>query len=81
MKYKIIILFVLCSFFINAQMPGGGNPKDMMKFMKDIKGRVYGKLIDSKTKKPIEYASVIVLWFNKDSLLGGTLTKKMASLA
>lgn len=76
MKYKIIILFVLCSFFINAQMPGGGNPKDMMKFMKDIKGRVYGKLIDSKTKKPIEYASVIVLWFNKDSLLGGTLTKK-----
>ena len=57
-------------------MPGGGNPKDMMKFMKDIKGRVYGKLIDSKTKKPIEYASVIVLWFNKDSLLGGTLTKK-----
>jgi len=76
MKYRIIILFVLCSFFINAQMPGGGNPKDMMKFMKDIKGRVYGKLIDSKTKKPIEYASVIVLWFNKDSLLGGTLTKK-----
>ena len=57
-------------------MPGGGNPKDMMKFMKDIKGRVYGKLIDSKTKKPIEYASVIVLWFNKDSLLGGALTKK-----
>lgn len=57
-------------------MPGGGNPKDMMKFMKDIKGRVYGKLIDSKTKKPIEYVSVIVLWFNKDSLLGGTLTKK-----
>ena len=57
-------------------MPGGGNPKDMMKFMKDIRGRVYGKLIDSKTKKPIEYASVIVLWFNKDSLLGGALTKK-----
>ncbi len=57
-------------------MPGGGNPKDMMKFMKDIKGRVYGKLIDSKTKKPIEYASVIVLWFNKDSLLGVALTKK-----
>ena len=76
MKYRIIMLFVLCSLFINAQMPGGGNPKDMMKFMKDIKGRVYGKLIDSKTKKPIEYASVIVLWFNKDSLLGGTLTKK-----
>lgn len=57
-------------------MPGGGNQKDMMKLMKDIKGRVYGKLIDSKTKKSIEYASVVVLWFNKDSLLGGTLTKK-----
>jgi predicted secreted protein len=46
----------------------------MAKVMKDIKGRAYGKLIDAKTKKPIEFASVVVLWFNKDSLLGGSLT-------
>jgi len=69
-------LLVLFSFFLfltsKAQFPGNG--KDMAKAMKDIKGRIYGKLIDSKTKKPIEYASVVVLWFNKDSLLGGSLT-------
>jgi predicted secreted protein len=74
---KILLLFSLlgglCS---NAQIPGGGSGKDMMKVMKDIKGRVYGKIIDAKTKKPIEYASVVVLWFNKDSLLGGSLTKE-----
>lgn len=46
----------------------------MMKAMKDLKGRVYGKVIDARTKKPIEYASVVALWFNKDSLLGGSLT-------
>lgn len=48
----------------------------MMKAMKDIRGRVYGKVIDANTKKPVEYASVVVLWFNKDSLLGGTLTQE-----
>lgn len=45
----------------------------MMNAMKDIKGRVYGKLIDAKTKKPVEFASVTVLWLNKDSLIGGAL--------
>ena len=47
-----------------------------MKAMKDIKGRVYGKLIDARTKKPVEFASVVVLWFNKDSLMGGGLTEE-----
>ena len=46
----------------------------MSKLMKDIKGRAYGKLIDASTGKPIEYAPVQVLWYNKDSLLGGGLT-------
>lgn len=48
----------------------------MAKVMSSIKGRVYGKLLDAKTKKPIEFASVVVLWHNKDSLLGGSLTKE-----
>jgi chaperonin cofactor prefoldin len=56
-------------------MPAGGN-KDMMKAFSEIKGRVYGKIIDAKTKKPVEFASVVVLWYNKDSLLGGSLTKE-----
>src|SRR5690349_9346689 len=75
MKNPVLILFLLFFYLTDhAQAPGGN--KDMMKAMKDIKGRVYGKLIDAKTKKPVEYASVIVLWYNKDSLLGGTLTQE-----
>jgi hypothetical protein len=76
---KLFILFAFfISFDIKAQFPGGGggNSKDMMKVMKDIKGRVYGKIIDAKTKKPVEFASVVVLWHNKDSLLGGALTQE-----
>jgi iron complex outermembrane recepter protein len=75
MKKFILLLFLFFKIIIFAQIPpGGGNQKDMLKIMKDIKGRVYGKLIDTKTKKPVEFASVTVLWFNKDSLLGGSLT-------
>ncbi|MCX8080088.1 MAG: outer membrane beta-barrel protein [Bacteroidia bacterium] len=55
---------------------GSGNNQDFAKLMKDIKGRVYGKILDARTKKPIEYASVMVLWHNKDSILGGVLTKE-----
>ncbi|HRH10745.1 MAG TPA: carboxypeptidase regulatory-like domain-containing protein, partial [Bacteroidia bacterium] len=76
MKNNILIfLFASLPFIGNAQFPGGNN-KDMAKAMSNIKGRVYGKLIDAKTKKPIEFASVVVLWHNKDSLLGGSLTKE-----
>ena len=39
-------------------------------------GRVYGKVLDAQTNQPVEYASVQVLWFSKDSLLGGTLVKE-----
>lgn len=51
-------------------MPGG------MKNMKDPKmGRVFGKVLDASTGQPVEYASVQVLWFSKDSLLNGGLVK------
>jgi hypothetical protein len=76
MKKLLLLFFLFTVFSAGAQMPGGGSAKDMAKAMKDIKGRVYGKLIDAKTKKPIEYASVVVLWYNKDSLLGGALTQE-----
>jgi iron complex outermembrane receptor protein len=78
MKNRLLFLFFLSVVILKAQMPGGppgggGNNKAMMSAMKDIKGRVYGKLIDAQTKKPIEFASVTVLWYNKDSLVGGAL--------
>ncbi len=47
-----------------------------MKGMKDPKmGRVYGKVIDATTKQAVEFASIQVLWYSKDSLLGGCLVK------
>ena len=79
MKHSLFVLFLLLTCLVNAQMPGmsGG-----MKNMKDPKlGRVYGKVLDSKTNQPVEYASVQVLWFNKDSLLGGTLVKENGDFA
>jgi outer membrane receptor protein involved in Fe transport len=42
--------------------------------MKDVRARVYGKLVDQKTKKPVEYATILVLWYNKDSLVGGAIS-------
>ncbi len=75
MKFFLSLCLISFSISFYAQFPGGGGGnKDMMKVMKDIKGRVYGKLIDSKTKKPVEFASVVVLWYNKDSVIGGVLT-------
>lgn len=72
---KIITLFVfIFTLQAYAQIPGMGA---MGKNMKDPKmGRVYGKVLDVKTGKPVEYASVQVLWYSKDSLLGGTLVKE-----
>ena len=71
MKKLVSLLFLFSVSLALAQMP---NSKDMSKIMKDIKGRAYGKLIDASTGKPIEYAPVQVLWYNKDSLIGGGLT-------
>lgn len=73
-------LLLLITFFITissyAQMPG------LPKGMKDPKlGRVYGKVLDATTGKPVEYAAIQVLWFNKDSLLGGTLVKENGDFA
>ena len=76
MKKLLSGLLLFTAFNLSAQLPTGGGNKDMLKAMKDIKGRVYGKIIDAKTKKPVEFASVVVLWFNKDSILGGTLTQE-----
>jgi hypothetical protein len=78
MKRALLLLFLSLKFVSNAQMPGMGN----MKNMKDPKlGRVYGKVLDATTGKPVEYAAVQVLWFNKDSLLGGGLVKENGDFA
>ena len=78
MKKNILFLtlvFLTVSFAF-SQMPQG-NMANMMKNAKNMNiGRFYGKVIDAKTKKPVEYASVVLLWFNKDSLIAGGLAKE-----
>lgn len=77
MKHLICILFVLV-LMRPAQAQFGGMPKGM----KDPKlGRIYGRVLDARNKQPVEYASVQVLWFSKDSLLGGTLVKANGDFA
>jgi hypothetical protein len=75
LTFTLIVFILLFSQKTLAQFPGASG-KDMAKVMKDIKGRVYGKIVDTKTKKPVPYATVMVLWYNKDSLVGGGLTEE-----
>src|SRR4051812_48245928 len=74
MKKTLTLAAVLFLMGLNAQGPPAGGNKDMAKAMKDIKGRVYGKLLDARKKKPVEYATILVLWYNKDSLVGGAIS-------
>ncbi len=71
-----IILLTLAGIFISylsvSQPTGGGRP--MSGGGKPI-GRVYGKVIDSRTKKPVDYASVTLLAAQKDSMISGVLAQ------
>ena len=59
-KKTILLLFISISLSITAQMPKKNIPKN---------GSVTGKVIDSKTKEPIPYATIII----KD-VIGKTVT-------
>lgn len=75
---QLLTIITFISIAGKAQMPGMGS----MKGMKDPKlGRVYGKILDNATGLPVEYASVQVLWYSKDSLLGGSLVKPNGDFA
>lgn len=76
--FQLLTFITFISIAGKAQMPGMGS----MKGMKDPKlGRVYGKILDNATGLPVEYASVQVLWYSKDSLLGGSLVKPNGDFA
>ncbi len=82
---------LLTVFVANAQfpgsgsMPGGGSGKGgfptgglgagILQNMKMNIGHVYGKVVDSTSHKPIEFASVALFTMGKDSLVGGQLTE------
>src|SRR5687767_7688531 len=69
-KFFLALSLVFVSFMLFAQMPGGGRPGGMNGGQMPT-GRFYGKVVDSKTGKPIEYASVQLLQMKMD-----TVTKK-----
>ena len=77
-KLFILLSLALLTYSpIFSQMPQGGDMSKMLKNAKNMNiGRFYGKVVDAKTKKPVEYASVVLLWFNKDSLIAGGLAKE-----
>ena len=80
MKSILLIILIGFTLTIHAQMPGMGGMN--MKGMKDPKmGRVYGKVLDAKTNAPVEFASIQLLWYSKDSLLGGALVKANGDFA
>src|SRR5215207_8775363 len=78
---KLILGFLLLSFsyLVVAQPNGGGRPNGGQM----PAGRFYGKVVDSKTGKPIEYASVQLVQSKmdtatkkrKDVVVAGMLTK------
>lgn len=75
--FTFSVIFLLFSFSIHAQRPSGAGsaPNAMQSRMGNI-GRIYGKIIDATTKKPVEFASVVVMrpMGKRDSLLNGALT-------
>ena len=74
-----ILVFFIFALPLLAQQPGAGGGQKMSAGngkMPSI-GRLYGKLIDAKTKQPVAFASVTVFKNNnrKDSLVGGGLSE------
>ena len=68
MKFSLLILALsIISFTGFSQMPGGGIQHGQNAGRQMPTGSLYGKLVDSKTNKPIEYASVQLLQNRFDS--------------
>jgi outer membrane receptor protein involved in Fe transport len=66
------IFVVFLSFFLtfslsHAQKPQGKPPAI---------GKIYGRILDSKTKQPVEFASVTATSLKNDSIITGSLVKQ-----
>ena len=74
-KLNTLLSFLLLTSFALAQNPmvgaGGGMPKGIK-----ITGRIYGKVVDETTLKPLEFVSVVAFrpLGRRDSIVGGMLT-------
>jgi iron complex outermembrane receptor protein len=83
----LTIIFASLIISLSAQYPGagaGGNGggkggagglQGLPQGMKIAIGHIYGKVVDSQTKKGVEFASVALYTLRSDSLMGGQLTE------
>jgi outer membrane receptor protein involved in Fe transport len=76
MKFLYILLFSNFLYLsIQAQVERDQQPSPDVPGLKINSNRLYGKLIDKKTGKPIEAASVQVFLASSDSVITGMLSK------
>ncbi|MGZ3865289.1 MAG: outer membrane beta-barrel protein [Bacteroidia bacterium] len=82
-KIFLPLLITVLYLPVFAQFPGGGggNNKGMGAIGSMNIARLYGKVIDPKTKGPVEFASVALLDFDKDSAIAGVLAKSNGDFA
>ncbi len=81
---KIYTFLLSCFFSISvfAQFPGGmGGGNANTKGINMSFARLYGKVLDAKTKEPVEFAGVALMWFDKDSVIAGGLVKSNGDFA
>src|ERR1044071_9069016 len=80
-RFTVLVLGIIMSIAATAQMPiGGGNNRGAGT---NATGSFYGKLVDSKSGKPVEFASVQLMQNKVDSAtkkrkdvsINGMLTK------
>lgn len=71
---SVLVLLVGAFMLVAAaQRPGGGGPRSA--------ARVFGRAIDSSTKKGVEFATVNLLAAAKDSTVSGALTEENGDFA
>ena len=72
-NYFLFIIATLAVLNLKAQFPGGSGGSTGGK-MPSI-AHLYGKVLDAQNKEPVEFASVALLWYDKDSAVAGCLAK------
>src|ERR1051325_2174588 len=83
-KPLFIFILVVLSLSVSAQFPAGGNRNGGFRGNgQQISGRLYGKVVESNSGKPVEYASVQLILNKldqatkqrKDTIINGMLTQ------
>jgi outer membrane receptor protein involved in Fe transport len=88
-KFILFALFIAATLSLNAQFPGGGRPPGGVNPQAMNIGRVYGKIVDSKTNRGLEGVSVQFVQNKfdtasrkrRDTVLAGMFTRNNGDFA